>query len=82
MTSPDPGATTAPPDLVEYVLVHDGTEWHATYTGALPPAAILDGCQRVLSNPDLLQLTQAAVRNRVKAWAWQSQARSVSGEEP
>ncbi|MCK2214312.1 hypothetical protein MF672_010985 [Actinomadura sp. ATCC 31491] len=61
------------PALLNYAVSQDqGGGFHARWIEPLPPALLAKECQQEVTAPTWLELTQAAVRNRVRIWLLQS----------
>lgn len=65
-------STREPPKLLGYETRVDDNGFHARHTVPLPDEAKQAGCVQELTAPTALGLTQAAVRNRVRIWVWQT----------
>lgn len=69
------------PDLLGYETWRDDDGYHAQYETPLPEVAQSAGCAQEIHESTPTKLTQAAVRNRVRVWCWQAEAR-VGREVP
>lgn len=64
--------TGTPPPLLLYRTWINAAGFHARLRRLLPPGALVYGCVQELQAGTVLELTQEAVRNRVKVWAWET----------
>ncbi|KAB8186824.1 hypothetical protein FH608_045865 [Nonomuraea phyllanthi] len=67
-----------PPKLLHYETWADERGYHARFDELLPDGALGYGCVQEVQAPTETELTQEAVRNRVRVWTWQT---SRSGDE-
>lgn len=72
-------ALLEPPILLGYYTWRDENGFHARYFQELPESALLFGCRSEVHAASPLELTQAAVRNRIKVWVWQARP-TLSGD--
>lgn len=62
----------SPPRLLQYRTWRDASGLHARLLRDLPAGALRYGCVQEIHAGTVLELTQGAVRNRVKVWAWET----------
>lgn len=68
----DSGRPAQPHSLLHYETWADDEGYHARLHQELPQDALDYGCVQEVSAASETELTQEAVRNRVKVWAWEA----------